>query len=64
MGNTERNHSKQDIENRINWAMKDTNDYSKVLERYAEAKFYTDLLGKEETYNEVCLKLGLSRRCL
>ena len=59
--NTLRNHTIQDIENRIYWALKDTNDYRELLEKYAWISICTDEYEKEETYEKVCLDLRLKR---
>lgn len=62
MNNPERDHTESDIKSRIYWAKKDTKDYEKALQRYAETIVYTDVLGKEETYEKVCLDLGLRKK--
>lgn len=60
--NSKRNHTQNDIKNRIQCALSDTEKYGKALTLYAKTIVYTDILGIEQTYNKVCTDLGFKRR--
>ena len=59
--NTERNHTLNDIERRINCALEDSEKYGKALSIYAKTIVYTDMLNAEQTYGKVCKELKLSK---
>lgn len=62
LGNDQiRNHTPQDINNRINIALSDNEKYGKALKMYAKTIVYTDILDIEQTYQKVCNDLGLRR---
>ena len=57
-----RNHTLQDIEKRIYWALKDDNDYRNLVDKNSTLIVYTDIDNIEETYAKVCKTLKLERR--
>ena len=59
VGNSEREHTIEDINSRIKWALKDLHDYYEELQLYSDITIYTDIKNIEETYQEVCKKLKL-----
>lgn len=59
VGNSEREHTIEDINSRIKWALKDSSDYINELQLYTDITVYTDIKNIEETYQEVCKKLKL-----
>lgn len=59
VGNFEREHTIEDINSRIRWALKDLSDYFNELQLYTDITVYTDIKNIEETYQEVCKKLKL-----
>ena len=59
VGNSEREHTIEDINSRIRWALKDSSDYFNELQLYTDITVYTDIKNIEETYQDVCKKLKL-----
>lgn len=59
VGNSEREHTIEDINSRIKWALKDLHDYYEELQLYSDITIYTDIKNIEETYQDVCKKLKL-----
>ncbi|MBQ7140218.1 MAG: hypothetical protein IJO32_01790 [Bacilli bacterium] len=57
-----RNHTEQDIANRINCALEYEEKYGKALKMYAKTIVYTDILDIEQTYQKVCKVLGFRKK--
>lgn len=57
-----RNHSVEDISNRIKSALKDKKKYNNELKLYANITIYTDKLNIEQTYCEVCKYLKFEEK--
>ncbi len=59
--NSGRNHTLDDIKSRIYWALKDDENYRKLIDAYANT-IYTDIYGVEETYEQACQILKLKKK--
>lgn len=57
INNNERDHTSKDIKSRINCAFNDKMMFGDKVFEYASCNIYTDIVGIEGTYDEVCNKL-------
>ena len=62
LNDSTRNHTLEDIESRIYWALKDDECYRKIVDLNASGVIFTDENGISDTYKQACKILKLERR--